>query len=559
MSLRKLEIHVPDEYREDVLEALTTGGGGIGMATHVGENIIVNVCENCTEISVTCTASRAGELIHVLTTSLGVGINYGTVTSLTAASLRPNPNQLVSEFAAIKRSLEQEEKRREAAEAKANPFKAIKLTHMNRKTLEKRKFQYVRTATAKSVEELFNEIIDLSDDSWNFYLSVVCASVISGMGLLTNSSVVVLSAMLISPLMGPILSAAFGLAVRDWLLFRESVLAECRAACVTILCGLLMGFAFANYSIELGDVAIPTNEMASRGRWETLIAGAIIAAASGVVVGTSITSDGVNSLVGVAISASLLPPLVNSGLLVAFVVPGVADDCGAVGNDACTLTQSQFLEMAGVSALLYVMNVIIIMIVASIIFSMQRIGSLKGFQDASNKRLLNFTQRQVRDKLKIAVGMDLWSVETEEAIDKVRRERLANDTLARRAEELQNVENAKHAAGLSNKVDQSKLRPRSFFGDASDDDDDDDENNAKRNNTGDDEDGDDFSDAKADETDLDSPPMRKRPYNPNYSVLRPFPEPAGVERPAFLETTVAHNVGHAFSAARNTIVGWLNI
>jgi len=367
----------------------------------------------------------------------------------------------------------------------------------------------------------------------------------------------VLSAMLISPLMGPILSAAFGLAVRDWLLFRESVLAECRAACVTCVCGLLIGFAFANYSIELGDVAIPTNEMASRGRWGTLISGAIIAAASGVVVGTSITSDGVNSLVGVAISASLLPPLVNSGLLVAFVVPGVADDCGAVGNDACTLTPSQFLEMAGVSALLYVMNVVIIMIVASIIFSMQRIGSLKGFQDASNKRLLNFTQRQVRDKLKIAVGMDLWSVETEEAIDKVRRERLANDALARRAEELHNVENAKHAAGLSNKVDQTKLRSRSFFGDERGDDDENDVVN--RNNTVDDEDGDNFSDAKADETDLDSPPMRKRPYNPNYSVLRPFPEPAGVERPAFLESTVAHNVGRAFSAARNTIVGWLNI
>ena len=198
--------------------------------------------------------------------------------------------------------------------------------------------------------------------------------------------------------------------------------------------------------------------------------------------------------------------------------------------------------MSGVSALLYVMNVVIIMFVAAMIFSLQRIGSLQGFQDASNKRLLNFTQRQVRDKLKIAVGMDLWSVETEEAIDRVRRERLANDTIARRAEEFQHVEDAKHAAGhkFTSNVEQVK---RSIYGD----------------DKSDSENDENFADADEDGANFTSPPMKKRPYNPNYSVLRPFPEPAGVDRPAFLETTAALNVGDAFNAARNTIIGWLNI
>jgi len=536
MSLRKLEIHIPAEYKDDVLEALTSGGGGIGNSDHVGEFLVVTPSENCVEVSATCTAARAGELVHLLTTQLGVGVQYGTITCLNATSLRPNPNQLVSEFAAMKKLLESEERRRERANADGDGTGRLThaLTLKHRERLDKRKFQYVRATTTKSVEELFNEIIDLSDDGWEFYLNVACASVISGMGLLTDSSVVVLSAMLISPLMGPILSAAFGLAVRDWELFRESALAECRAAAATSAIGLLIGFAFGDLSVDYGASAIPTREMSSRGQVETLISGAVIAAASGVVVGSSITSDGVNSLVGVAISASLLPPLVNSGLLIAFAVPGIANGCGEVGNEKCTSTASGFLQMAGVSFILYVMNVFIIMTVAAAIFTGQKIGSLRGFQDASNKRLLNFTQRQVRDKLKLAVGLDLLSIETEEAIDKIRRERLANDALARRAEENEQVEEAKHA--------NAKNEPAKKLAGSYRDEDKDQEN---------------FEDARSGDDGLVSPPKRKRPYNPNYSVLRPFPEPAGVERPAFLDTAAASNVGNVFTSARNTIVSWL--
>lgn len=48
----------------------------------------------------------------------------------------------------------------------------------------------------------------------------------------------------------------------------------------------------------------------------------MFAITSGVVVGTAVTSGGVNSLVGVAISASLLPPLVNCGICLAFAIIG---------------------------------------------------------------------------------------------------------------------------------------------------------------------------------------------------------------------------------------------
>ena len=62
--------------------------------------------------------------------------------------------------------------------------------------------------------------------------------------------------------------------------------------------------------------------MASRGTVEGLADGAFIAAASGVGVALSVLGDYLSTVVGVAISASLLPPAVNCGMLFAFPLCG---------------------------------------------------------------------------------------------------------------------------------------------------------------------------------------------------------------------------------------------
>jgi len=60
--------------------------------------------------------------------------------------------------------------------------------------------------------------------------------------------------------------------------------------------------------------AVETEEILSRGRWSILIGGFAIATASGAGVALSCTNGGISALVGVAISASLLPPIVNCGM-----------------------------------------------------------------------------------------------------------------------------------------------------------------------------------------------------------------------------------------------------
>ncbi len=68
--------------------------------------------------------------------------------------------------------------------------------------------------------------------------------------------------------------------------------------------------------------AWPTEEMLSRGRPRCLLIGLLVAVPSGAGIALSVLSGNAGSLVGVAISASLLPPAVNCGLFwaVAFVI-----------------------------------------------------------------------------------------------------------------------------------------------------------------------------------------------------------------------------------------------
>mmetsp|Transcript_20748 Transcript_20748/g.25125 ORF Transcript_20748/g.25125 Transcript_20748/m.25125 type:complete len:96 (-) Transcript_20748:577-864(-) len=60
--------------------------------------------------------------------------------------------------------------------------------------------------------------------------------------------------------------------------------------------------------------------MSSRGQPESLVYGLLVAFFSGIGVALSVLGNNTTSLVGVAISASLLPPVVNTGILLGFAI-----------------------------------------------------------------------------------------------------------------------------------------------------------------------------------------------------------------------------------------------
>eukprot|EP00479_Gromia_sphaerica_P004489 TRINITY_DN15278_c0_g1_i1.p1 TRINITY_DN15278_c0_g1~~TRINITY_DN15278_c0_g1_i1.p1 ORF type:complete len:159 (-),score=23.52 TRINITY_DN15278_c0_g1_i1:443-919(-) len=121
--------------------------------------------------------------------------------------------------------------------------------------------------------------------------------------------------MLVSPLMGPILSLTFGVIIKDKLMTWKGFRTEVFGIFLTFVVGGLVGLFVAPFQDDtLLSTSMTSGEMNSRGTYGALAAGAAIAAPSGMAVALGVTAGSVNPLVGCAISAALLPPIVNSGM-----------------------------------------------------------------------------------------------------------------------------------------------------------------------------------------------------------------------------------------------------
>ncbi len=129
---------------------------------------------------------------------------------------------------------------------------------------------------------------------------------IASLGLISNSTAVVIGAMIIAPLMDPILSLVFGLAVSDGRLIRRSA--------VTVGFGVLAVVGTASLiSWGLG-ISHVQSEITGRTSPNMIDLGIAIAAA---VAGSfSMTRKHLsNSIAGVAIAVALVPPLCVCGIV----------------------------------------------------------------------------------------------------------------------------------------------------------------------------------------------------------------------------------------------------
>lgn len=143
----------------------------------------------------------------------------------------------------------------------------------------------------------------------DFIILLAVSALLASFGLLQNSAAVVIGAMLVAPLLGPLASASTGLVTA-----RLGLTAR---ALVTLGAGTLATFGVAAAAGIIIPVAAPTTEMIARGSPSLVDLG--VAAAAGVV-GAYATArkDIPAALAGVAIAAALVPPLCTTGLAVAF-------------------------------------------------------------------------------------------------------------------------------------------------------------------------------------------------------------------------------------------------
>jgi uncharacterized hydrophobic protein (TIGR00271 family) len=152
---------------------------------------------------------------------------------------------------------------------------------------------------------VIKEVASNVDRSWVYYITLVLASLIALLGLLTNSVAVVIGAMLISPLMGPMISSSLAFTIGDLPLARRAFQTIATSVALTIaICAV---FSF------ISPLKEPTAEILTR--VHPNIFDLFVAVISGVVGAIALCTKRsyLITSVGVAVATAVIPPLSVTG------------------------------------------------------------------------------------------------------------------------------------------------------------------------------------------------------------------------------------------------------
>ena len=191
-------------------------------------------------------------------------------------------------------------------------------------------------------KDIFRDLINDVEISPSYAIQLTFASIIVILGLLIDSTAIVIGAMLIAPIFLPVLGIALGIISNKDQVLRKSLL---------LLGGSIVGvFLMAYVVTKITPIDNITSEIIARAN--PTILDLFIALASAIVGILAYFDNKIASgSAGVAISISLLPPLATSGIAAAF-------------GDTDIMTRSMVLFLANVGAIvfagivtLYVMNI----------------------------------------------------------------------------------------------------------------------------------------------------------------------------------------------------------
>ncbi|MGB5636718.1 MAG: DUF389 domain-containing protein [Waterburya sp.] len=87
--------------------------------------------------------------------------------------------------------------------------------------------------------ELNQTFLEASLPAWDFYLLLALASAIATFGLLTNSAATIIGAMIIAPLMNPIITLAYALVVLSPRLIERGIFTLLTGIVLVIVIGFL--------------------------------------------------------------------------------------------------------------------------------------------------------------------------------------------------------------------------------------------------------------------------------------------------------------------------------
>lgn len=204
-----------------------------------------------------------------------------------------------------------------------------------------------------------------------FFVLMALSAMIASLGLIVNSPAVVIGAMLVAPLMSPIIGTGLAVVLGDTRFLRLALGAVAAGAFVAVVVGMLAGLTAVNRPF--------TNEILSRTQPGLYDLG--IALFSGMAAAYALSfSQAAAALPGVAIAAALVPPLATVG--VTFSAGLVAMLLGRTEMGVSHLTDSLG------ALLLFLANFIAIAVAAALVFF------LLGFRPSAAQKARQEVQRR---------------------------------------------------------------------------------------------------------------------------------------------------------------------
>lgn len=172
----------------------------------------------------------------------------------------------------------------------------------------------------------------------DFFVLIGLSAIIAGLGLIINSPAVVIGAMLVAPLMSPIVGVGMAIVMGDTRFLRLSLGAVFRGVALSIFMGIVAGLFYTQPELN--------TELLGRTRPSLIDLG--IALFSGLAGAYALCrSDAAGALPGVAIAAALVPPLSTVGIA---LINGLFPQ--ALG--AMLLFTTNFVSISSATALMFV-------------------------------------------------------------------------------------------------------------------------------------------------------------------------------------------------------------
>lgn len=231
--------------------------------------------------------------------------------------------------------------------------------------------------TPKQKEEVSESLRKGAYPSNDFYLMVALAAVIATLGIITGNAVVVIGAMVVAPLMLPVLSFSMAGVNGDVAMFHRSIKGEAKGAVLAI--AVAAAIAFIVPGLELNQEFLI--------RTSPTLLDLVVAFASGLAGAYAISKRMDYTLPGVAVSVSIIPPLCVAGISI-----GAGLGIGFIGG----------------AMLLFLANIIAINLAGYVVFWMVGLGP-KWYWDEEGMRKNFYKSMALMLIIAIPMGWIMWN------------------------------------------------------------------------------------------------------------------------------------------------------